>query len=145
MACFIVPAVEAVVTTIATKVVKSKEIKSENLEVGLDSKDIQSVKEKSKIPFSRKLGWLGNLLWGGSGLLAFEHLWHGEVVPWFPFLTAAGNSADAAEMLHEMSTVGVGMAGLVTAVWIGMVVVSSALEKKSDEVEEQSEKSLEEA
>ncbi len=145
MACFIVPAVEAVVTTIATKVVKSKEIKSENLEVGLDSKDIESVKEKSKIPFSRKLGWLGNLLWGGSGLLAFEHLWHGEVVPWFPFLTAAGNSADAAEMLHEMSTVGVGMAGLVTAVWIGMVVVSSALEKKSDEVEEQSEKSLEEA
>ncbi len=145
MACFIVPAVEAVVTTIATKVVKSKEIKSENLEVGLDSKDIESVKEKSKIPFSRKLGWLGNLLWGGSGLLAFEHLWHGEVVPWFPFLTAAGNSADAAEMLHEMSTVGVGMAGLVTAVWIGMVAVSSALEKKSDEVEEQSEKSLEEA
>ena len=60
-------------------------------------------------------------------------------------MTAAGNSADAAEMLHEMSTVGVGMAGLVTAVWIGMVVVSSALEKKSDEVEEQSEKSLEEA
>ena len=145
MACFIVPAVEAVVTTIATKVVKSKEIKSENLEVGLDSKDIESVKEKSKIPFSRKLGWLGNLLWGGFGLLAFEHLWHGEVVPWFPFLTAAGNSADAAEMLHEMSTVGVGMAGLVTAVWIGMVAVSSALEKKSDEVEEQSEKSLEEA
>ena len=145
MACFIVPAVEAVVTTIATKVVKSKEIKSENLEVGLDSKDIESVKEKSKIPFSRKLGWLGNLLWGGSGLLAFEHLWHGEVVPWFPFLTAAGNSADAAEMLHEMSTVGVGMAGLVTAVWIGMVAVSSALEKKSNEVEEQSEKSLEEA
>ena len=45
MACFIVPAVEAVVTTIATKVVKSKEIKSENLEVGLDSKDIESVKD----------------------------------------------------------------------------------------------------
>ncbi|MBQ9277685.1 MAG: hypothetical protein IJ224_03525 [Lachnospiraceae bacterium] len=145
MACFIVPAVEAVVTTIATKVVKSKETKSENLEISLDSKDIESVETSKKIPFSHKLGWLNNLLWGGSGLLAFEHLWHGEVVPWFPFLTAAGNPTDAAEMLHEMSTVGVGMAGLVTAVWLGMVAVSSAIEKKADSLEEQSDDSLEEA
>lgn len=145
MACFIVPAVEAVVTTIATKVVKSKETKSESLEISLDTKDTESVKTARKIPFSHKLGWLNNLLWGGSGLLAFEHLWHGEVVPWFPFLTAAGNPTDAAEMLHEMSTVGVGMAGLVTAVWLGMVVVSSAMEKKSDAMGEQSGDSLEEA
>ena len=145
MACFIVPAVEAVVTTIATKVVKSKETKSENLEISLDSKDTESVEASKKVPFSHKLGWLNNLLWGGSGLLAFEHLWHGEVVPWFPFLTAAGNPTDAAEMLHEMSTVGVGMAGLVTAVWLGMVAVSSAMEKKSDALEEQSGDSLEEA
>lgn len=145
MACFIVPAVEAVVTTIATKVVKSKETKSESLEISLDTKDTESVKTARKIPFSHKLGWLNNLLWGGSGLLAFEHLWHGEVVPWFPFLTAAGNPTDAAEMLHEMSTVGVGMAGLVTAVWLGMVAVSSAMEKKSDAMGEQSGDSLEEA
>lgn len=145
MACFIVPAVEAVVTTIATKVVKSKEAKSESLEISLDTKDTESVKTARKIPFSHKLGWLNNLLWGGSGLLAFEHLWHGEVVPWFPFLTAAGNPTDAAEMLHEMSTVGVGMAGLVTAVWLGMVAVSSAMEKKSDAMGEQSGDSLEEA
>ena len=145
MACFIVPAVEAVVTTIATKVVKSKETKSESLEISLDTKDTESVKTARKIPFSHKLGWLNNLLWGGSGLLAFEHLWHGEVVPWFPFLTAAGNPTDAAEMLHEMSTVGVGMAGLVTAVWLGMVAVSSAMEKKSDAMGEQSADSLEEA
>ncbi len=145
MACFIVPAVEAVVTTIATKVVKSKETKSESLEINLDTKDTESVKTARKIPFSHKLGWLNNLLWGGSGLLAFEHLWHGEVVPWFPFLTAAGNPTDAAEMLHEMSTVGVGMVGLVTAVWLGMVAVSSAMEKKSDAMGEQSGDSLEEA
>ncbi|MBQ8912939.1 MAG: hypothetical protein IJ054_02715 [Lachnospiraceae bacterium] len=145
MACFIVPAVEAVVTTIATKVVKSKEAKSESLEISLDTKGTEAVEASNKIPFSHKLGWLNNLLWGGSGLLAFEHLWHGEVVPWFPFLTAAGNPTDAAEMLHEMSTVGVGMAGLVTAVWLGMVAVSSAIEKKSDALEEQSGDSLEEA
>jgi len=35
------------------------------------------------------LGWLTNMLWGGSLLLAFEHVWHGEETPWFPFLTAA--------------------------------------------------------
>jgi len=71
------------------------------------------------------------MLWGGSGLLAFEHVWHGEVVPWFPFLTAASDPADAAEMLHEMSTVGVGMALLVTGVWAGMVCVSTLIEKNA--------------
>ena len=65
---------------------------------------------EAKVPFSKKLRWLSNLLWGGSFLLAFEHVWHGEVVPMFPFLTAASNPADAASMLHEMSTVGVAMA-----------------------------------
>ena len=87
--------------------------------------------EAEKIPFSRKLGWLNKLLWGGSGLLAFEHVWHGEVVPWFPFLTAASNPADVTEMLQEMSTVGVTMAVLVTAVWAGMLVVSSVIEKRA--------------
>jgi len=44
---------------------------------------------------------------------------------------AAGNPADTAVMLHEMSTVGVTMAVLVTAVWVGLVLVSSAMEKKA--------------
>ena len=69
------------------------------------------------------------MLWGGAILLAFEHIWHGEVVPFFPFLTAASNSSDAAEMLHEMATTGVMMAVLVTIVWIGMVIVSAIIEK----------------
>jgi hypothetical protein len=87
--------------------------------------------QSTKIPFSRKLKWLTNMLWGGSFLLAFEHVWHGEVTPWFPFLTAAGNPADAAEMLHEMATSGVLMAVLITVVWVGMVLVSNALEKRA--------------
>ena len=65
------------------------------------------------------------MLWGGSALLAFEHIWHGEVTPWFPFLTAAGNPEDAMAMLHEMATTGVAMAVLVTAVWAGMVAAVS--------------------
>ena len=131
MACFLVPAAEAVVTTIATKAIKSKEGKPETVKVQLDGGELV---EAEKIPFSRKLGWLNNLLSGGSGLLAFEHIWHGEVVPWFPFLTAASNPADAAEMLQEMSTAGVTMAVLVTAVWAGMLVVSSVIEKRAQKL-----------
>jgi hypothetical protein len=75
------------------------------------------------------------MLWGGSALLAFEHVWHGEVTPFFPFLTVAGNPADAAEMLHEMATVGVGMCAMVTAAWLGMVAVSSVIEKRAQKEE----------
>ncbi len=128
MACFVVPAAEAVVTTVVTKVMQSKESSPETVHISLDG---STVTEAVKTPFSQKLKWLNNLLWGGSALLAFEHIWHGEVIPWFPFLTAAGNPADAAEMLHEMSTAGVTMAVLVTAVWGGIVAISSAIEKRA--------------
>jgi hypothetical protein len=128
MACFLVPAAEAVITTIAAKAMKSKEKAPETVEVQFDGANYEAAE---KIPFSKKLKWLNNLLWGGSALLAFEHIWHGEVVPWFPFLTAASDPADTAEMLHEMSTIGVTMAVLVTVVWLGMVVVSSVIEKKA--------------
>lgn len=128
MACFVVPAAEAVITTVAAKVIQSKESTPETVRVSLDD---STVTEAVKIPFSRKLKWLNKLLWGGSALLAFEHVWHGEVVPWFPFLTAAGNPADAAEMLHEMSTAGVTMAVLVTAVWGGMLAISNVIEKRA--------------
>ena len=117
MACFLVPTTEAIVTTIVEKKLKSKEKKQ-----GEENK-------KSIVSYSKKLKWLNNMLWGGAILLAFEHIWHGEVVPFFPFLTAASNSSDAAEMLHEMATTGVMMAVLVTIVWIGMVIVSAIIEK----------------
>ena len=81
-------------------------------------------------PIVRKLHWLTNMLWGGSVLLAFEHIWHGEVVPWFPFLTAMNDPGDAAEMFHEMSTVGVTMAILITFVWGCMVAVTNMIEKR---------------
>ena len=126
MACFLVPTTEAVITTIATKVIKSKE-KKENVELSIED---GSVSEMTKISFSTKLGWLNKLLWGGSALLAFEHLWHGEVVPFFPFLTAVADG-ETAGMLQEMGTAGVSMAGLVTLIWVGMVAVTSAMEKKA--------------
>ena len=117
MACFLIPAAEAVVTTVATKLIKSKE----------ESKR----KHQDNILFSAKLGWLNKMLWGGSALLAFEHVWHGEIVPVFPFLTAIENG-ETAEMLAEMGTNGVLMAALITAVWAGMVLVSNALSHREE-------------
>lgn len=125
MACFIVPAAEAIVTTVVSHVLEKQEKKEENRNVA-EKEETLAVKQ----PFHKKLHWLSNLLWGGSVLLAFEHLWHGEITPWFPFLTGASTLESTVEMLHEMSTAGVGMAALVTFVWGGMLVVSHAMEKQ---------------
>lgn len=128
MACFLVSAAEALITTAVTKAVEKNEKKQNDLKISFDGEKVESA---SRIPFSRKLKWLNRMLWGGSALLMFEHIWHGEVVPFFPFLTAASNAEDASEMLHEMATVGVSMAVLVTVVWIGMVIVSSIIERRA--------------
>ena len=128
MACFLVSATEAVLVTVVKKAIESKEKAPEEIQVKFEGNTLE---KGTKIRFTEKLKWLGNMLWGGSALLAFEHVWHGEVVPWFPFLTAASDPADAAEMLHEMSTVGVSMALLVTGVWGIMVWVSSVMEKNA--------------
>ena len=127
MACFVVPAVEAAVVTVAAAIVKKHESAPKTAHAAVPA----AAQETQKIPFSRKLRWLAYLQWGGAVLLAFEHLWHGEIVPWFPFLTAASDPESLAEMLHEMATVGVCMAVLTTAVWLGMLAVTAAFEKRA--------------
>lgn len=129
MACFLVPAAEAIVATVASKAIKHKENESVSLPE-------DTIKETVRTKFSSKLGWLNNMLWGGSALLAFEHLWHGEIVPYFPFLTAVSNG-ETTEMLSEMGSTGVMMAAIVTAVWAGMIAVSSLAEKKILHAEKQ--------
>ncbi len=116
MACFTVPAGEAVVTTIIKK--------------RMEKQGTEKHEENASVPITRKLKWLSNLLWGGSALLAFEHVWHGEVQPFFPFLTAMSNPEDTQEMLHEIATVGVSMAVLVTVIWIGMCVTADMIVKR---------------
>lgn len=116
MACFLVSAAEAAIVTVTEKAVE---------------KNGAAHVEEAGVPFTQKLKWLSNMLWGGSALLVFEHIWHGEVVPWFPFLTAMSSPADTAEMLAEMGTIGVTMAALITAVWGGMVLVTNSVEKKT--------------
>ena len=127
MACLLVPAAEAVITTIAAKAIKAKE-KEQITKVSFSD---GAVEEVTKIKFSTKIGWLNKLLWGGSALLAFEHVWHGEIIPTFPFLTAV-QTGETAEMLAEMSSAGTTMAVLVTAVWCGMLAVSAVIEKRAE-------------
>lgn len=115
MACFIVPAAEAIVTTAVQRIIKKKEDNSGT---------------ENTVRFSEKLGVLNGLLWGGSGLLAFEHVWHGEIIPSFPFLTAASDPEQTAVMLHEMATSGTAMALLVTAVWAGYLLISANIHSK---------------
>lgn len=116
MACFIVPAAEAAAVTVAKKQIARKAKNGASPESA----------ERS-LNLVRKLTWLTNLLWGGALLLAFEHLWHGEVIPYFPFLSALTERSTTQQMLFEMGTVGVGMALLVTAVWgIGLALIRAS-------------------
>ena len=110
MACFTAPLAEALVAT-AVKSAAGKPAARTN-------------------PFLRRLGWLQKMLFGGSFLLAIEHVWHGEITWRYPFLTAVKDGTTA-DMLREIATVGVAMAALITAVWAGMVLVSSARERRT--------------
>ena len=129
MACIAVPATEALVVTAVALILKAKEKRT----VSLETKSALTEKDE-KISLSRKLMWLSSLLWGGVFLLAFEHIWHGEIIPVFPFLTAASDPASTAVMLNEMATVGVAMALLITAVWGVMLYVAKRIICRPDTV-----------
>lgn len=132
MACFLVTAAEAVIVTAVSHAVRTKEEKNEVGHVEVEGvKSFDLTETPTEIPWSRKLKWLSYLLWGGALLLCFEHIWHGEVVPFFPFLTAMSDPGDTAEMLHEMSTVGVTMALLVTGAWGVMVCAVDSMLKRA--------------
>ena len=128
MACFLAPAAEAIIVTVIKSAVQKKEAAS--TPVGTDPGQ-ECSPDTGRIPFSRKLGWLLKLLWGGCFLLAIEHIWHGEVVPWPPFLTAMSNPADIKPMLMEIASVGTTMAVLITAVWVAMLLVSKHIETRA--------------
>ncbi|MGQ9538438.1 MAG: hypothetical protein ACUVTE_02490 [Candidatus Bathycorpusculaceae bacterium] len=104
MACFLVPMALAIITSLIQKTARS-------------------LAEKIKL-------WILNaLLWGGVILLAVEHVWHAEVVPWPPFLTAMANPADIPVMLHEMATVGSAMSLVTFATWGTILALSNYMPK----------------
>lgn len=127
MACFVVPAAEAVVVTAAYFVAKHNEQKLEAPKLASEGKFESS---EVKITWSKRLSWLLGMLWGGVILLAFEHFWHGEVIPYPPYLSAMLSAEDTKTMLQEMSTVGVSMALIVTSAWGVICAVAQAKVKK---------------
>lgn len=155
MACFLVPAAEAVVTTIIAGRIRAQEKKRktqqasggdgnalERLQADPLSADAADVRQsggmrQQAVRYSadagdsmhsggmlrRHISRLNIMLWSGSGLLFFDHIINGEVVPYFPFLTAA---ADPAAMLQEMATAGTAMALVMTLAWLVTVAAVEA-------------------
>ena len=123
MACFAVSAVAAIGVGAAKYIVKHHEKKTAN--------EPKEYKFGSDIKWSKKLAYLELTLWSGSLLLAGEHVLHGEVTPFPPFLTAMNSQADTIEMLQEMGTVGVAMLFTLVAAWaIGTFIVDLVHHKK---------------
>ena len=118
MACFVVSATVGIGVSVARHIVKHHEKKLE-----LEGKTQLPEKFGSDIKWSQKLAYLELTLFSGSFLLAIEHILHGEVVPFPPFLTAASNPTDLAEMLTEMGTVGVAMLAILLVAWgVGVLI-----------------------
>ena len=107
MACFLAPMATGIVTTVFRK----------------------------KIPAALKIGWLNIMLWGGVAMLAIEHIAHGEVVFYPPFLTAMQNPADIPVMVQELATVGGTMTIAIVVVWIILVAITSRMPRVSNQVE----------
>jgi len=107
MACFIAPMATGIVTTVFRK----------------------------KIPAALKIGWLNIMLWGGVAMLAIEHIAHGEVVFYPPFLTAMQNPTAIPVMLQELATVGGTMTIAIVVVWIILVAITSRMPRVSKQVE----------
>jgi hypothetical protein len=103
MACFIVPMSLGIVTTIFRK----------------------------KIPENLKIGWLNIMIWGGVIMLAVEHIAHGEVVLFPPFLTAMQTPSEIPVMLQEMAIVGGTMTLAIVSIWLIMVFVSQKILQKN--------------
>ncbi|KAA6226198.1 hypothetical protein FMM54_05250 [Campylobacter sp. LR185c] len=109
MACFIVPGSEGIVSAVLTKLFKGR---------------VNGAK------IAQRFSWLTKLSFGGAFLLAFEHLWHGEISVMPPFLTAMNSAENTAVMLDEMATVGVSMSLAITIVWLIMCFVAEKIENR---------------
>ncbi len=102
MACFIAPMSLAIVTTIFRK----------------------------KIPENLKINWLNVMIWGGVIMLAVEHIAHGEVVLYPPFLTAMQTPSEIPVMLQEMATIGGTMTIAIVCIWLVMIFISQRINEK---------------
>jgi len=84
------------------------------------------------------MDWLNIMLWGAVTMLALEHIAHGEIILYPPFLTAG-----LFEIMPEMLAVGGPMAIFSVTIWAGMVLINDALiYKKTTEVKVQTHQKL---
>lgn len=107
MACFTVSAIGAIGVGIARRIVKHNEKKNNKNNDGFGS----------DIKWSRKLAYLELTLAGGSFILMLEHIMHGEITFYPPFLTAMNSADDTIQMLKEIGTSGVAMFLLLILAW----------------------------
>jgi hypothetical protein len=107
MACFIAPMATGIITTVFRK----------------------------KIPAALKISWLNIMLWGGVAMLTIEHIAHGEVVLYPPFLTAMQNPAAIPTMVQEIVTVGGTMTLAIVLLWAVLVAISLKITHLSKQVE----------
>lgn len=85
---------------------------------------------KKKVNPKYHLDWLITMFWGGVAMLAVEHVAHGEIVFYPPFLTAMENSSDTLTMLKEIATVGGSMTLAIVAVWAAIVLITNKATRK---------------
>ena len=105
MACFIVPLVQAVATTVYRKR-HAAEIATPDAPV-----------------LKHRLPDLEKMLWGGTLMLIVDHVINGELTWRFPFFTALDQAGGGLVMLREMLTVGVPMSLVLTATWLVWALV----------------------
>ncbi|MBR5700097.1 MAG: hypothetical protein IKX37_03295 [Bacteroidales bacterium] len=112
MACFIVPLVQAIGTSIYRKCHE------------------KSIADPASNTFKHHLPALEKMLWGGSVMLIVDHIINGELTWRFPFFTALGETGGASILLREMLTVGVPMSLVLTGVWM----IYALVKRKSSQV-----------
>ncbi|MCW4029730.1 MAG: hypothetical protein NWE92_08810 [Candidatus Bathyarchaeota archaeon] len=107
MACFLAPMALAIVMTI-----------------------VQVLTRHSELSHKLKLSALNAMLWGGVVILAAEHVFHGEITAWAPYLTAMSSQADTAVMLSEIASIGGSMTLAISGTWVAMLAVNSLMMKR---------------
>ena len=105
MACFIVPLVQAVATTVYRK------------------RHAAAIAAPDAPVLQHRLPDLEKMLWGGTLMLIVDHIINGELTWRFPFFTALDQVGGGNVMLREMLTVGVPMSLVLTAAWLVWALV----------------------
>jgi hypothetical protein len=107
MACFLAPMALAIIMTF-----------------------VQLLTRHSDLSQKLKLTTLNTMLWGGVVILAAEHVFHGEITAFAPYLTAMSSPADTAMMLSEIASIGGAMTAAISLTWVGTLAVTSLMTKR---------------